>query len=410
MPRFLPVFLLLFFTISLSAQFDKGSWMLSLAMSFSQNNFSFREGIGENLVTDFRVGIGAGRFIFKGTALGLEASYFRIEEPNQGHLSFYQNISARYFARQYFNLGNDQFFLIGEGQSIWVDESDWAVNVDETNASFWFVGAGLNHFLGDNVALETTLKWRLGDRHIEQFPKLELGLGLQFFLNKNKTEIGWDSLTTRYLRKGNALFGGEFKFGIGKDVSDIRILPSIRYFITNRMEAEFQPYFIQYPEGYHRNIGFRMELRRYFFFKERVAFLPSVKLGYGLWEVKFPHFGQKRNTRILHTGFGSQLWFFLSSRLILKLGYLMDLNYSWAERVEGRPIIINEAYSNGINGKVRMGVEYFLSQRVTINLNLFLENFQYEVQDRETREWKGKRSDIITTNFQFRYFLWAKED
>ncbi len=241
----------LFFVLQLGAllgfsQIEKGTRLLNGHHSFdflfdSDNSEKWNEHTYRiNLKTNW------GYFFRPNTmvGLGVDFSYQIIDYQFQKDSDIDIITKMPIFARHYFNPGKVNTFASLLSNFQWTDARSFKNNYDGFFINFW-LGAGINFFLFENVAIETALSYRFAGRNIDLYldypndgSKLNLDFGIQFFLDMEKTYECFNCLeiSKLYFKKGTYQLGGRFALDLIKSNEIIHTIgePTFSLFLNNR--------------------------------------------------------------------------------------------------------------------------------------------------------------------------------
>ena len=169
MKKYLYLVPILFSCISLSAQTDKGDWMVggNLALNTAKNN------------TSVQFTPQAGYFFAKNFVMGgqLSISY---SEQGSAHIT---DLGIGPFARYYFGETKARPFFAGDMNFISNRVKTGQTSLNAT-AFGWFLGAGASFFINDNVAVDGILGYRrIKYENEDGSGGLNLRIGFQVFLS-----------------------------------------------------------------------------------------------------------------------------------------------------------------------------------------------------------------------------------
>jgi long-subunit fatty acid transport protein len=150
---------------SLNAQTEQGRWMIGGTAGFNSTDFG-----GDVKVTDIDFSPNLGYFIIDNLAIGAGLGFGSSKSDKLGDVS---SFALTPFARYYF-LGTGDVRLFGQGRFGFGSQK--VGNLDSQSFTTWGLGAGLNYFLNNNVALEALVGY--DSRKVKDAANAANGFGL----------------------------------------------------------------------------------------------------------------------------------------------------------------------------------------------------------------------------------------
>lgn len=236
MIRYPLYFALMLCWLSSFSQIESGTWMLngrhSYDVLFDRNDLD----ISDVHANPFFAKTNFGYFLLPnsliGTGFDFSVDYYRTKYRYEKEIK----TSIPIYVRQYFFLGKVKTFGMLQAKLQWVEDSYFFTN--------GYLGAGINIFLMDNIALEGSLLFKALGKNDEHYRELNNGgikihadLGLQFYINGKKATSCFNSIefAKSYLKKGNYILGGQFSFDFFEtnDILTTRLEPSLAIFLKD---------------------------------------------------------------------------------------------------------------------------------------------------------------------------------
>ena len=180
----------------------------------------------------------------------------------------------------------------------------------------------------------------------------------------------------QFLQKGNFSIGGEMNGSYieRNKLLAFKIEPSVRYFLTNRIETEITPFFesVDYRDDVF-NYGLNTQVNYYIPFGKSILFYTFGKIGYEQQIINSFSHDPRKTLHLAKFGFGSGAWILWADRSRLKTGIKIDYQVG-NQKESGSVLIISpgeiKRSSGSILGTAFLGGELFLIRKPHLKLPL----------------------------------------